>query len=270
MEDYVRSNSLSSHDSGVPLQPSTFGSLCSTSQKTHIDAWFNALPPAAELEDAATPRAMTSELYKDWLDWRKHTALSWLQRLDKLERYFRKAALAYHKVPYHARHSTINGDVKLIPIVLRRLSEILETDRPRIQQSYFTSWFEIKSVVAGIVEDLKYHQPLTDDIGTLCLMELKFDLCLAKIPKLYHTATNGLQWLRDAVRDVSQRANIDSSDALAQKYSREGGLFRSWMLTLPEMANGNMEERAEYIEGYVNELLEVGVEKDTYWSILAL
>jgi hypothetical protein len=39
---------------------------------------------------------------------------------------------------------------------------------------------------------------------------------------------------------------------------------------LPEVANGRLGERAEdranYIEWYVKELLESGVENDTYWS----
>jgi hypothetical protein len=87
---------------------------------------------------------------------------------------------------------------------------------------------------------------------------------------LYHTATEDLAWLRGAVRDVSQRAGIEDNDSLFKKYSRQGGLVRRWMLTLPEVANGRLGERAEdranYIEWYVKELLESGVENDTYWS----
>jgi hypothetical protein len=271
MEMHERSSSATVDDVSVPLQPtSTFGSHCSTNTKTNIDAWFNALPPTAEMDDVSAPRAMTSELYKDWLDWAKQKALTWVQRLDRLERYFRKAALKYHKLPYHARHSVIHNDVKLIPLVLRRLSEILETDQPCTQQSYFNSWFEIMGLAATILDELKRHQPLTDDLGTLRLMVCQFDVCLARIPKLYHTATASMEWLRDAVNDVAARIQVDGSEALAQKYSREGGLIRRWMLTLTEVENGKVEERAEYIEWYVDRLLDVGVEYDSYWTMLVL
>jgi hypothetical protein len=258
-------------DISVPLQPTfTFGSHCSTNTKTNIDAWFNALPPTAEMDDIYAPRAITPELYKDWLDWAKQKALTWALRLDRLERYFRKAALKYHKVPYHARHSTIHNDTKLIPIVLRRLSEILETDRPRVQQSYFNPWFEIMGLAATILDELDRHQPLTDDLGTLHLMIYQFDVFLARIPKLYHTATASMEWFRDTVNDVAARAHVDGSEALAQKYSREGGLIRRWMMTLTEVENGKAEERAKYIEWYVDRLLDVGVEHDSYCTMLVL
>jgi hypothetical protein len=93
------------------------------------------------------------------------------------------------------------------------------------------------------------------------------------MPLLYHTATEGLAWLREAVRDVAERAVIEDCDALFQKCSRQGGLIRRWMLTLPELANDKLvkvEERAAYIEWYVRELLETGVERDTYWSSYTL
>jgi hypothetical protein len=204
MATHPLSDPTSSYGGGVPLpDPFAFGSLCSANRKTHIDAWLNAMPPKAEMEDVAASRALTSELYKDWLDWSMHAALTWLQKLDKLERYLRESALRYHKTPYKARHAKIHNDIKLESMVLRRLSEILETDQPREQQSFFTSWFHIQMVVADILDDLKDSQPMTDDISTLRLMERKFQLSLARMPLLYHTATEDLAWLRGAVRDVA-------------------------------------------------------------------
>jgi hypothetical protein len=75
------------------------------------------------------------------------------------------------------------------------------------------------------------------------------------------------------LRDVAERAGIEDCDALSQKYSRQGELIRRWMLTLPELANDKLkkvEEGATYIEWYVKELLETGVEQDTYWSSYTL
>jgi hypothetical protein len=264
-------NSTSFYGGGVPLpDPFEFGGLCSANRKPHINAWLNAMPPKAEMEDVAASRALTSELYKDWLDWSMHTALTWLQKLDKLERYLRKSAVRYHKTPYKARHAKIHNNRKLDSMMLRRLSDILETNQPREQQSFFTPWFHIQMAVADILDELKDSEPMTDDISTLRQMERKFQLSLARMPLLYHTATEDLAWLRGAVRDVSQRAGIEDNDSLFKKYSRQGGLFRRWMLTLPEVANGRLGERAEdranYIEWYVKELLESGVENDTYWS----
>jgi hypothetical protein len=274
MATHPRNEPRSSYDGGVPLpDPSTFGDLCSANRNFQIHAWLDAMPPIAEIVDMAASRALTSELYKDWLDWSQHTALTWLLKLDKLERYLRKSALRYHKTPYKARHTTIHNDMKLDPMVLRRLSEVLETDQPREQQSFFTSWHQIQIVVADILDDLEDNRPLTDDINTLHLMERNTQLSLARMPLLYHTATESLAWLRDAVRDVAERAGVEDCDALSQKYSRQGGLIRRWMLTLPELANdklGKVEERATYIEWYVKELLETGVEQDTYWSSYTL
>jgi hypothetical protein len=101
-------------------------------------------------------------------------------------------------------------------------------------------------------------------------MVCQFDLCLARMPELYHTATASMEWLRDAVNDIEARAQVAVSEVLAQKYSREGGLLRRWMLTLTEVENGKAEERAEYIEWYVDKLLEVVVEHDSYWTMLVL
>jgi hypothetical protein len=141
MATHPSSNPCSSYEGGVPLpDPSTFGDLYSADRNFHIHAWLDAMPPIAEMVDMAASCALTSELYKNWLDWSQHMALTWLLKLDKLELYLRKSALRYHKIPYKARHSTIHNDVKLDPMVLRRLSEILETDRLREQQSFFTSW----------------------------------------------------------------------------------------------------------------------------------
>jgi hypothetical protein len=270
MATHPRSDPRSSYHGGVSLpDPPALRDLCSANRNLRIHAWLDSLPPIDEMVDMAASCDLTSELYKDWLDWSQHTALTWLLKLDKLERYLRRSALRYHKTPYKARHATIYNDVKLDLIVLRRLSEILETDQPREQQPFFNSWYHIHIVAADILDHLENSRPLPDEVNTLRLMERDIQLSLARMPLLYYTATEGLAWLQEAVRDVAERAGDEDCDTLSQKYSRQGGLLHRWMLTLPELTNdklGRVEERAAYIEWYVKELLATGVEQDTYWS----
>ena len=179
------------------------------------------------------------------------------------------AGIQYHETPYQLRHSsTLLHGSKIEEAVLTRLSGILETDRSRTQQAFFTPWFEIKRVAADILEGLNYYKLMADDIILLRTLHRKFEHFLARLPKLLCNLVAGLEFLEEAVAQVSERSNLDGSAALASKYSREGGLFRRWIQTFPEVENGLVDSKSRYIEWYVETVLDIGVERDRYWRRL--
>jgi hypothetical protein len=270
MDAHQDSASPITSDGGMTLHPnSNFGLYSTVDKHIRIDIWLNNLHPTNELTDAATAPTTTVELYKDWLHWQEHTAITWLRQLDRLERYFRGAALDYHKIPHQLCHSpTINNGVKISPATLRRLSEILETDRPRSRQTYFITWFEVRDAAVNVLEDLRYYRPLTNDLDFLRIIDRKFDQIFGRLEKPFRNAKVALGWLVEEVKDVSARAELDASKALAASYSREGSLFRRWISTLPEADRNLRRTKLAYIEWYAHTILAEGVEKEAYWSML--
>ncbi|KAH7091459.1 hypothetical protein FB567DRAFT_617063 [Paraphoma chrysanthemicola] len=208
------------------------------------------------------------ELYKDWLDWAAHDAAVWLRKLDKFEQRFRSAGLTYHQVPYQLRHSPamLHG-ASIEQNLLTRLSQILETDRPRNKQMFFIPWLEIKSTATRILEYSLYNFPLADDLNHLYVMHRGFEISLWKLQKSANILETGLQWLEGAVAKVVRRSDLDGADALASKHSREGGLLRRWIQTFPESDSRSAKSKLHFIEGYVEKVLEVGIEEDTYRNI---
>jgi hypothetical protein len=245
------------------------GHYCSQEKSDRVNTWVNEVAPHGELYDSAIPIEATANVYKDWLDWSKETALSWLRRLDRYEQRLRTASLKYHKLPYEVRHSSkILYGSSVEQVVLNRLSAILETDRARPQQAFFHPWFEVKNVAANVLEDMKFYQPLPDDCEFLRTILRKFELSLFKMPKACRTLIDGLQWLEDAVAAVLERSDLDGGDALASPFTREGGILRGWIQTLPELDSEVVEMKSRYTEWYVDRLLDIGVEADQYWSSL--
>jgi hypothetical protein len=84
----------------------SFGDYCSPDQNARIELWVKELIYHEDMEHTTAPKPITTELYKDWLHCSKDAAISWLRRLDKVERRFRIASLNYHSTPYMLRHST--------------------------------------------------------------------------------------------------------------------------------------------------------------------
>jgi hypothetical protein len=150
--------------------------------------------------------------------------------------------------------------------VLDRLSHILETDRVRTQQPFFIPWFEVSYAAAGIIQDLEYYRPLVDDLDFLGVVDRKFELSLSKISGSLRELKTGLKCLEETVTEVTERSDIDGSEELVAKYSREGGLFRRWLRTFTEVENGMIGSRTAWVEWYADRVLALGIEKDKYWS----
>jgi hypothetical protein len=238
-------------------------------KKDHINAWLDAIPKnngfletESSFEDDAALAA------KDLLDCQKNLTMEWLQKLDKLEVEFRETALKYHKIPHDIRHTSTLLD-GLNPMVVDRVSEIFETNHPRFQEGFFGHWFQIKKAMAYILRSMKYYEQVDDDEDLIRSLELKHEQYLDKMPALYEKVTISMIRLHDTVVKLAQRTDINGGEALAQKHSREGGLFRLWISTLPELDHLQNYMRSEYVEFYAAELLQNGVKLDQYWSRLA-
>jgi hypothetical protein len=129
-----------------------YGQLLSPGQRSRMELWVERLPYDWHFEDANTACLIAVTVYKDWLDWSESKAFSWLDKLTKFERRFRIAGVAYHKIPYALRHaSTVTNSYRINPVILVRLSQIFETDRPRAQQSFFRPWIEISNAAKEVL-----------------------------------------------------------------------------------------------------------------------
>ncbi|KAG9186226.1 hypothetical protein G6011_02782 [Alternaria panax] len=243
-----------------------YGQLLSPKHKSHMEIWIEHLPYDWKLEDANTARLATLEVYEDWLDWSESKALSWFGKLSKFERRFRIAGVAYHKIPHAWRQSSsLAHSYRIDKVVLLRLSEVFETDRPRAQQSFFRPWNEIVNATNTILKKLKANKITTKDVDRLRVIESGFEAALSQLAKSLHNLEIGLLWIEGQVASLAHRSNLDGNDNLAAKHSREGGLFRTWIQTFPEIECGAAETKSEYTEGFVDALLDgEGIVEYTY------
>lgn len=247
-----------------------YGLYCSEEESDRIETWLSNIPRHAELEDADKAASETHGQYLDLLHWSRDAALDWLRKLDKYERRFRAASLKYHRIPHHIRHSSkVLFKSIFEQAALDRVASILETDRARDQQPFFIPWLEVKDTVLGIMSDLELHQPLPDDTEFLRTIYKKIELLLETVPRACYTLLDGLEWLEDAVAGIVARSELDGSGLLLSRFTREGGLIRRWILTLPELHYDDS-NKARFIEWYVDRLLDIGIEKDAYWSGLMI
>jgi len=246
-----------------------FGAFLHPDQKVRILKWLDRLAPTADLESASTAVPTSIAVYTDYLNWIRHSASRWLRKLDRLEARYRTTGLSYHSLPYASRHPpTVPPPGNNINrYVLGRLSQILETDRFRSQQSFFQPWVEIQRVAVEIIKEINSigDEGLKNEAylkATTARLELK----LHQLQKPLRNLKAGLEWLEDTVEVLSENQTVDASECLVKKHSREGGAFRRWIQTFPEVEFGIVGEG--YVELYAGRLLANGVEPGGYWSEL--
>lgn len=269
MADLPQNQSATGADGDIQLyHPSVYGRLYSIDQKRRIEIWLSAVPDRDELRDPAWSADMDFNLYEDWLAWAGNTARSCLQTLDKLERQFRKAALAYHKVPYQIRHSAVlPSGAKVNPFTLSMLSQIFESDKPRSRLMFFKPFYIVKTAALDVLGELRRLESLpSTTTDQLRVSERKCEKILDSLSKHIFELAKSLRWLQGIVNEITGRANTGGNADLARKHSREGNLFRLWMLTLPEVEFGVEDIKSTFVNWYAERLLEYGVEQDTYWS----
>ncbi|KAL1794336.1 hypothetical protein ACET3X_007757 [Alternaria dauci] len=247
----------------------TYGRLLSPENKIRMDLWVERLPYDWQLEDANTARLAGVKVYGDWLDWLESKAFSWLEKLSTFERHFRIAGVAYHKIPYALRHSStlVNG-YQIDNVILLRMSQIFETSCPRSQQSFFRPWTEIFNTANEVLKELKMNKNKPEDVHRLRSLESGLEITLSQLAKPLRILENALVWVEEQVAHLTRRSNLDGSDNLAAKHSREGGLFRIWIQSFPEIEWGSVELKSNFTESFVVAVLEDGEIMDyTYCAV---
>lgn len=117
---------------------------------------MDAVPNGDQLIDLTVAPEMDFDLYAGWLVWAGSTARHCLHNLDKLERQFRKATLAYHKVPYQIRHSsTLPSGAKANPVTPAMLFQIFESGESRSRLIFFKPFYTVKDAAVEILRELK-------------------------------------------------------------------------------------------------------------------
>ncbi|KAH6865200.1 hypothetical protein BKA58DRAFT_462849 [Alternaria rosae] len=251
----------------------TYGQLLSRYRKNRIDSWIKNLPYDWQLDSANTAPLAPAAVYEDWLDWAKPRALSWLARLDKYERRFRIAGVAYHKVPYALRRSTSTCSSKKVEqTVCSRLGQMFEIGRPRSEEPFFHPWDEIFDAAYVVLQKWVLSRGTTpENIDQLRELEAECELTLSQLAKPLRNLEAGLVWVEEQVAKLAERSDLDGTEMLAAKHSREGNMFRMWVQTFLEIEHGVVKSKSAYTEAFVDGAVEdKEIAKDPYWTMLAV
>jgi hypothetical protein len=247
-----------------------YGQRLSPQQNNRIDTWLEPIPYDWQLEDANTARLVTITVYEDWLDWSKARALSWLAKLDRRERRFRVAGIAYHKVPHTLRHSTTHFS-SIEWTVLLRLSQMFETSRARSQQSFFHPWNEIFDAANEVLEKVRGAKETAPDIDGLRILESGCEVTLSQLPKPLRNLEAALLWAEEQVAKLVDRSDLDGAETLAAKHSREGSMFRMWIQTFLEVEHRVVKSKSAYTEAFVDGMMGgEEIARDPYWTMMAV
>lgn len=251
----------------------TYGQLLSRSRKKRIDSWIDNLPYDWQLDSANTAPLAPAAIYEDWLDWAKPRALSWLARLDKYERRFRVAGVAYHKVSYALRRSTTTCSSKTVEqTVCSRLSQMFEIGRPRSEEPFFHPWNEIFDAAYGVLQKWVLSRGTApENVDQLRELEAECELTLSQLAKPLRNLEAGLVWVEEQVAKLAERSDLDRIESLAAKHSREGNMFRMWIHTFLEIEHGVVKSKSTYAEAFVDGVVkDEEIAKDPYWTMLAV
>ncbi|KAH8634467.1 hypothetical protein IG631_09867 [Alternaria alternata] len=146
----------------------------------------------------------------------------------------------------------VANNYRINPVILVRLSQIFETNRPRAQQSFFCPWIEISNAAKEVLGKLIANKNGPEDIDRLRILESGSEVALSLLANSLPNLESALAWVEEYVADPADRSDIDGSDNLAAKHSREGGLFRRWIQTFPEVELGTVQSQSEFTEGFVD------------------
>lgn len=271
-----------------------YGSCFSPDKKARIDGWIIGQPFHAYFEDAETAKPITAEIYIDWIHWLRYITCSRVRQLDRFEKRYRQIGLMYHKIPYQVRHSDNSHSSNrgrryiynsITNLVLARLSQILESDRPRSQQALnsFLPWKPIEQTTKSIMAQINTLpvQSHSHDLASLKRSMENIQREIESLTRELNTLNATLIWLRNKVGQLNLIAStaaslsqVDSNNGdedaerLAEKFSREGSLFRTWIWTFPEVERGIA--GGDFVEEYAQQLLEYGVDGFSFWTTLLI
>ncbi|KAL6710622.1 hypothetical protein ACN47E_008670 [Coniothyrium glycines] len=242
----------------VHFDPRLYGLLITPSKKTAIDNWIAGHPFHISFEDASTAKSVTGGVYMAWIDWIKSDAHLYMRKLNRLEHRYRVAGLKYHRCPYPLRHPTFppNDDTNTEKDILFRLSQTLETNRPRIHEPFFQIWKEVEKAATEIIKEIDSNIVLPNNTVFLHAMSDRLDLELNRLGRELRNLEVGMLWLEQSVETLSGKSGLHTGELLAGKHTCEGVVFRWWIQNFPEVESGLVKD--EDMESFVRHLLALG------------
>ncbi|KAF2646218.1 hypothetical protein P280DRAFT_464457 [Massarina eburnea CBS 473.64] len=207
------------------------------------------------------PVTMTSKHYLALLDWLVEDARHLLEKLDAFEQSYRESGLRYHNVPHAFRHGkTLNiGFIRLSPFLLHRLAVIFEcNDRDHV--NIFQDWVGLDTHAKAAIQKVNSAQDLTDVQELRAVQEeVKKEVLEAEMyTKQVGKIVRSLERMVDKV--YASMPELEEVD-LSNRYGFQGGIFRMWVATFPEVKRDlvTFDELAE-------DMVKNGVEDGTWWS----
>ncbi|KAF2251902.1 hypothetical protein BU26DRAFT_561693 [Trematosphaeria pertusa] len=257
---------------GIQLSPAETngtGALLSADKSSKIEKWLDAFPPSPlDFEEAYTEREATLAHYHDWHDMHQHDALHILHKLDAYERRYRALGFTYHTVPHALRHSpTLQGCRAIGPGVLHRLGGVFEPATPQSEQPFFLAWRTCASLAAKVIAEAREFLDAAD-IPALEAVHRRCGYLLRVAERELKAIRGAMRAVRDMVEEVAGRIDPAAHPAadLSQAFGVEGGLFRRWIWTFPEVqGKAPLASRVEF-EAIAQDMITKGVMEGRWWS----
>jgi hypothetical protein len=147
--------------------------------------------------------------------------------------------------------ATQSKSISVNRIVLKRLSEIFETNRQRSSQQFFDTWHRFSTAIELIQEKIRNAEENTDraELEKIC------GYCEAGLRRArrilfeIQTGTRAVEiMLKEILARLEQMQMEDKVADLGEKYGVEGSLFRCWISSFPETVVEEQGKRGTLVE----------------------
>ncbi|KAF2714308.1 hypothetical protein K504DRAFT_445330 [Pleomassaria siparia CBS 279.74] len=237
---------------------------------TAMTKWLNDLPqhPLQFYEPTLAPR-IDSVLYQEWLAWAEHAARRLLYYLDKCDWQHRAIGLKYHSLPYPLRHSSTHATgAPINRVLLSRLSQIFETNRPTSQDPLFIPWFRILAAVNHIVSQTQLALSIRN-VHTLRSIHQLVDHSLSCASEDLLEIAGHISTVSDMVGQLREQRKqaMDGPllELLKDEFSCEGNAMRRWIWTFNEVQARPGQGMVDRVEELAVRFIEIGAWKGNWW-----
>ncbi|KAF2114159.1 hypothetical protein BDV96DRAFT_600882 [Lophiotrema nucula] len=231
-----------------------------------VAKWLSTLPShLSEMDSVDSLPQPTIAHYHGWLDNLSWHATRYLLELDEMESGYRHIGLNYHGIPEQTRRAANL-------MVQRRLREVFESDLPREQQVFFTSWYRVLEVIKSAIAAVQKSEGVQNG-NTLHRMHKDVEAALVRCAGSLKEIKRMLISLEGIVAEVTSLPSyrVPSSIAsdeqvdLRYKWSSEGTVFRRWIWTFPEVQNAPGQGSMGRTEEIAGMMLEKAIAKWEVW-----
>ena len=149
---------------------------------------------------------------------------------------------------------------------------MFEIGRPRSEEPFFHPWDEIFDAAYAVLQKWVLSRGTApENVDQLRVLEAECELTLSQLAKPLRNLEAGLLWVEEQVAKLAKRSDLDGTDLLAAKHSREGNIFRMWVQTFLEIEHGVVKSKPAYTEAFVDGAVEdEKIAKDPYWTMLVV